>query len=506
MPLSREMRLLESKWRSGQGWPKRLEWIEIEGIRGWIGERIEFQFPIVALVGENGVGKSTVLQAVAASYKPVSNATPRYASDFFPDTPWETVEQAAIRMSVREGPTSSSQLISIRKPTERWRGNEERRERFVDYVDLRRIQPIRARTGYARIAQKGLNETSSEEFDDPTLERLSGIMGREYDGAKFAVADMDTRRPVPVISQSEHWYSGFHGGAGETALAELLRRRLPQYAILLIDEIETSLHPRTQRRLIRDLANICRRDEIQCILSTHSPYVLDELPSEGRIYLLQGEEQRRIIIGVSPAFAMTKMDDEVYPEADVYVEDERSATLVNEIIAKSQQRELVSRYQIIPYGPANVGRSLGMMAHERRFPRPSLVLLDGEQSQSDGCIVLPGGDSPERVVFEAIRDAGHSEQVGVRISRSPSEVAESLRASMLLNDHHEWIKFAADRLAVTGDVLWQAMCAEWCLRCVSEQDRDRIGEALASVIVDYGGSRHTQRPAVPVQTNMGFRT
>ena len=55
MPLSKEVRLLESKWKSGQGWPKRLEWIEIGGIRGWIGQRIEFQFPIVALVGENGV-------------------------------------------------------------------------------------------------------------------------------------------------------------------------------------------------------------------------------------------------------------------------------------------------------------------------------------------------------------------------------------------------------------------------------------------------------------------
>ena len=69
MSISKEVRLLQSRWKSGQGWPKRLEWIEIEGIRGWIGQRVEFQFPIVALVGENGVGKSTVLQAVAASYR-----------------------------------------------------------------------------------------------------------------------------------------------------------------------------------------------------------------------------------------------------------------------------------------------------------------------------------------------------------------------------------------------------------------------------------------------------
>ena len=68
MPLSKEMRLLQNKWNSGQGWPKRLDAIEIDGIRGWTGQRIDFEFPIVAIVGENGAGKSTLLQAAASIY------------------------------------------------------------------------------------------------------------------------------------------------------------------------------------------------------------------------------------------------------------------------------------------------------------------------------------------------------------------------------------------------------------------------------------------------------
>jgi len=69
MALSAEMRRLQNKWLTASGWPKRLEWLEIGGVRGWTGQRIDFQFPIVALVGENGSGKSTVLQAAAAVYK-----------------------------------------------------------------------------------------------------------------------------------------------------------------------------------------------------------------------------------------------------------------------------------------------------------------------------------------------------------------------------------------------------------------------------------------------------
>src|SRR5262245_44561050 len=97
MPLSTEMRRLHNKWRTQSSWPKRLEWLEIHGIRGWTGQRLDFGFPITALVGENGSGKSTVLQAAAAVYKSTDNRGDRYASDFFPDTPFERIKGATIR-------------------------------------------------------------------------------------------------------------------------------------------------------------------------------------------------------------------------------------------------------------------------------------------------------------------------------------------------------------------------------------------------------------------------
>ena len=135
MTISSEMRKLQNKWRAGSAWPKRLEWIEILGIRGWTGQKVEFQFPIVALVGENGSGKSTVLQAAASAYKAPSKKEELFGSDFFPDTPFERIEGASIRFSFREG--AVSQVKTVRKPTDRWRGNPERPERRIHNVDLR---------------------------------------------------------------------------------------------------------------------------------------------------------------------------------------------------------------------------------------------------------------------------------------------------------------------------------------------------------------------------------
>ena len=176
---------------------------------------------------------------------------------------------------------------------------------------------------------------------------------------------------------------------------------------------------------------------------------------------------------------MTKMDDEMYPEADVYVEDERSAVLLTEIVTSSQQRDLILRFQTVPYGTANVGRALSLMAKQKRFPKPSIVFVDGDQEPSDGCLLLPGGDAPERVVFEGVIKSG-TERVANRLGRSPADVADACTAAMLLSDHHEWVKYAADRLAVTGNVLWQGMCAEWCLKRLEPSDANKLGDAILS--------------------------
>jgi len=476
MALSADMRRLHNRWATNQGWPRRLEWVEITGIRGWTGQRIDFQFPIVALVGENGSGKSTILQAAAAAYR--SAPKDRYASDFFPDTPFEKIEGATIRYSYRQG--QDSQAKTVRKPTNRWRGNRERPERAVQYVDLRRIQPVGARVGYARILKSGVVEGAFSAFDAPRLQRLTQIVGKQYTGAGISVTDAGADKPVPVLQLGGLRYSGFHQGAGEIAAAELLAVDYPKYGIVLIDEIETSLHPRAQRRLMRDLAKVARVQELQIILTTHSPYILDELPPEARIYLMDGAGGKTVVVGVSPEFAMTRMDDEQHPECDLYVEDNRAATLVSEILVASD-RDLLSRAKLIPYGAASVGMALGIMASQNRFPRPSLVFLNGDQAAAAGCIVLPGEDAPERVVYEGLQ-ARNWPGVAERIARGPAETIDAMNNAMALANHHDWVQFSGDRLTLGSDILWQALASSWALHCATHEQLQSISQPVRDAL------------------------
>lgn len=482
MALRAEMRFLNEKWTTGTSWPKRLEWLEINGIRGWTGQRIDLGFPIVALVGENGSGKSTVLQAAAAVYRSPQKKKEFYASDFFPNTPFERINSATIRFSYREG--QQSQTRTIRKPTDRWRGNPERPERRVEYVDLSRIQPVSARVGYSKLLKSGVTEGNHSPFDEERLRRFSQLMGRTYSGAGISTTSVDAKRAVPVLKHGAHRYSGFHQGAGEIAAAELMAVDFPKYSLVLIDEIETSLHPRAQRRLMQDLAREARDKELQIILTTHSPYILDELPPQGRIYLMQGVGGRTAVTGVSPEFAMTRMDEEQHPECDVYVEDPRAATMVSETVI-ARERDLLARVKIIPYGTASVGMALGLMADQHRFPRPSVVFLDGDQAAAPGCVILPGEDAPERVVFEGLRQTKWT-GIAQRIGRSESETIDALNSSLALADHHDWVKNAGDRLIVGGEILWQAMCASWADHCATRNQIDRVVLPIKDALIKDG--------------------
>lgn len=479
MAISNEMRRLIKKWTAGASWPKRLEWLEISGLRGWTGQRMNLPFPIIAIVGENGSGKSTMLQAAASVYRSKEKVATRFPSEFFPSTTWDQVQDVAIRFGYQQG-IDNHETGSIRKPTTRWLGNTERPEREVAYIDLNRLQPVATRLGYARIPKSKHKEASAISFTEPQVSRFSAVMGKQYDSARMAFTDIDNIREVPVLSKNSHAYSGFHQGSGETTVAELLRAELPKYGLVLIDEIESSLHPRAQRRLIRDLAERCRESELQIVITTHSPYILEELPLEARMYILESGGTKTIVPGVSPQFAMSKMDDEQYPECDLYVEDTAAKIWLSEILA-AKSRDAFQRCSIVPFGAASVGQALGIMVSQDRFTRPTLVYLDGDSTATAGCVLLPGEDAPEQVIFGELKSKGWA-NVFARVGRDSSTVHDACTKAMTIRDHHDWVTAAASELKCGGEVLWRAMCAEWVIHCLNVEDAKKICYPIENVL------------------------
>ena len=461
---------LSSTWdattNTKQGWPKFLSTAEISGLRGWTGQSIDFNYPVVAIAGANGSGKSTIVKAIAAAHRaPANTASVTYSpDDFFPKTPWEDVKNVILSFTIREG--SSTRTTVLKKPTSRWRGLPERRIRSSFFLDISRIQPANTQIGYGKTAQNLISKGERNELPPREKGIVSRILGRTYETAAI---DSEGEKQVGVLSHNGSTYSNFHHGAGEDSALDLmyLISQAPQHSLVIIDEIEAALHPSAQRRLITELLEIVRERKLQVIVTTHSPYILEQLPSRARIYIaLDRDGNREIMYGISTDFAMDQLDDEQHADLDIYCEDDESATLIDCLIALGEPA-IRKRVRITPAGPAHVVAAVGQLASSRKLRKPGLGVVDGDTQATTGCVALPGTAPPERQVILGLDDEAWKE-VASRLGVTVGELLDAKDDAILVPDHHAWTRSIARTLGglTRPSEVWLAMAQVWSNKIV----------------------------------------
>ena len=478
-----EVQKISNQFKANQ-WPQFLEMIEISGLRGWTGQSIVFNFPVVAIVGENGSGKSTALKVAACAYEAKDISKSFYPSVFFLDTKWDSVK--GVKLSYRAKLGEQTRSFGVNKPTTRWSFPDKRIKRDVFILDISRTLPLDASAGYAKIAKVTASEVSSEALEETYRKGLSRVLGRNYTNARFATSNVNPKKEVGLLTRDLVEISQFHQGAGEDATLDLFRvlEGIPEYSLLIIDEVEASLHPRAQRRLVRFLLWLCRQKKLQVIVSTHSPYVLEELPLEASVLLLPGPGGLSVIYGCTPEFALSRIDENVHPELILFVEDRDASILLSEIIrADERGASVLQRVQISAVGPANVVQMLGELAESAKLPyKKAIGVLDGDKDVGSSCKRLPGGDAPERVVFSDLKNLNYS-GLPDRFGLGAGELFTHLDDAQLAPNHHGWTFSVGDKVLRSSTSVWELLCNQWCkLDCRSEERRalvDAIIEKLA---------------------------
>jgi predicted ATPase len=210
---------------------------------------LQFTSPVTFLVGENGTGKSAILEGIACA----ANANAVAGDD--------------LQHDARLGPARElARYLRLSWRARSRRGFFLRAEDFFGFA--RRISQLRG----------SLEEDLAAFNAAPGPESLGRRMARGAYQREIG----ELRRTDSVMNESSH---------GESFLALFQRRFVPR-GLYLLDEPETPLSPMRQLSLLSLLQEMTTSGESQFIIASHSPLLMAFPGAE--IYQLSGGAPQRI--------------------------------------------------------------------------------------------------------------------------------------------------------------------------------------------------------------------
>lgn len=182
--------------------------------------------------------------------------------------------------------------------------------------------------------------------------------------------------------------------------------------ILLIDEIESTLHPSALRRLLTQLCEYSSQYLLQIIATTHSLDVLkfaleSKYKSIAKIaYITKSRGKLEICKDWNYTDIKEDMtarkEDRKSVKIPLYCEDEEAKSFLNNILSNEIKKDV----KIIP-----VNRSYGFLENVASSiiaeKNNAIFILDGEQprnKENKRIMVLPGGESPEAIIYHFLSD------------------------------------------------------------------------------------------------------
>lgn len=403
--------------------------------------RIDFSFPVTALVGANGIGKSSVLHALwgmpfgyttsrfwfATELDPIEGTQKnpqRYIYGHWNESYKGVVETRKARIGSKRDywePYRWSKADGMEPvPEKDYEGKSKDRwnpvKRSVVYINLktafgsfdryfhfdsglksgakrrvmlreaRRLKSIIEgnRTSYSLGGRERLFENRMLNEDE--LSSVSKVLGREYDSARLIRHSLypgNRGQDLSVLFRRGMEYSEAFAGSGEVAAVSAVVDILSAspYSLILLDEPETSLHPGAQRALLRFILEQVKLHKHQVIISTHSAEFLEGLPHDAiKVFEDNGKQQTRVLATCSPFVALHRLGKPAAEKRRILVEDPLAELLVLQAAKGLDPGEAKSfEVKVAPGGAESIIKYHGPGA--MATGDDLYVLLDGDQKR-----------------------------------------------------------------------------------------------------------------------------
>ena len=406
--------------------------VRITNLRGIEHLRFPFSYPVSVLAGPNGSGKSTVLFACACAYRvPGRDTRESSPSRLFPNF---TSRQASVTSDrAQETELEFHYLHGGERRFMTWRrgrswsrkgdgnGHPERQ------IYLRTLANLTSPAEVRSILQLGRKEVWTEKISAELLIFAHRVLPWRYQNVDL-ISGQSSRDLLfaEIDSADETRYSEFHMSSGERTIVRISKDiSVLENALVLIDEVDTGLHPYTQKQAMLELQRSALRQKLQIIVASHSSVVLDSVPPEARIFL--DRDSKTGHVRLEPPCR------DIFQKALYGQSQDRLSILCEDVVAEGLIRGVLDVLNVeigLRHEDVVVGRNTGnseFPAHIHalgKFKKLSdfLVVLDGDSrdmgnklkvvAQEYGHrlepLFLPGETSPEQWLWE-ILSAGPNE-------------------------------------------------------------------------------------------------
>lgn len=287
----------------------------------------------------------------------------------------------------------------------------------VIYLSLKRLTPISQRPKYSEHDIEFLSEhrRAFVALSNRLLSKRSATSVTATTGTiKSATAHGDNYDHDSVSAGEDN--------AGQILLAIFSFRKLKEeYAeykggLLLIDEADAGLFPAAQKQLIKILTEECKDLNLQVIMTSHSPTMIEDLQ---KLSLVDKENYQNIYLSDSYGpiqvfenvtwpqiyadlhVQTIAVDTNLLPQINLYFEDKEAYDLYASIVSDRTIKKVTNALKDVALGCSEYIKLVKRKIPE--FCSKSIIILDGDVEGvkgMDSILKLPGTLPPDQLIFE----------------------------------------------------------------------------------------------------------
>jgi predicted ATPase len=383
-----------------------LKSVQIQAVRGMTAN-LEFTWPVTAIAGTNGSGKTTVLQLCSAAYVKTGGGRNYKIGEWVRNALKDESPAFGDRSSVAFSFWNDAPgfLIPYRKERTRWdyprRSNP---ERLVQFFGISTFAPRIERKDRLHVFRSQIEVKQSAPFDHGLISSMSKVLGVPYDSGTMhtvGLAKGNWSDDLPLVKRRSYGYSEPHMGAGEQKVIRIMRAMevLPKNSLILLEEPEITLHPDAQRGLAWYLMNLARRKGHQIILTTHSTDLFESLPEEARVLLVRRDRGVDVIPRAPYIAAARELSGVARTNHDlILVEDMVAKAFLTDILERCN-KALLSNARIVAVGNTHDVYQLVQSFRNEGVRAIGVRDPDIGEAPSNYVFSLPGDLAPEELLL-----------------------------------------------------------------------------------------------------------